>query len=171
MKIIKFEKKDIDILVKVLKGLFSEEYHDITAKETSSGVNIVFHKESNRALNVLFPMYSKIEKSLFELLWKEIPLRLSYRRAGNKSFTYIYLLGITRIMMEDPSLLIKYLERKYKEIHTPYEKDIDLVMMDIENLEKVGQQAFSAKKLFDTIAVVSDENPDMANFVDFLGHK
>jgi hypothetical protein len=164
MKNIKFEKKDILKLSLMIKSLFPE-YVNVEVKETNSGLNVVFHNVPDNFFARLFPRYSRVEKSLFELLWKDIPLRLSYRKAGNQSFTYVYLVGIMSTMAENPEFLLGYLMRKYNEIQNPYQKDFDLFMEDMNILEKRCKESFSTEKLFSTIAVVSDKSPAVAGQV------
>lgn len=164
MKKTVFENSDLSLLIEILKGLFPE-FQNIIVTFGDVGIVVTFKTTANMLMSKLFPAHTSIRKSLHELLWKEIPLRLSYRKAGNASFTYIYYLGIMSVMMEEPGYIIKYLNRKFKEISNPYKKDFDLLISDIEVLESQATKDNDIiEKLLHTISIINKPSQTVKTF-------
>ena len=163
MKNNKYSSDSINVLTTILIGLFPE-FKGVFAELSEDGIMITFQTVKSRLVNLLFPGQTKIKKSLYELLWKDIPLRLSHRRAGNASFTIIYVIGIMSVMLESPENIIDYLQKKYEEIQKPYNKNFADILADIEFMEKQSAEALANKLL----TVVNSINNNTTTFKHIL---
>lgn len=145
----------------ILKKLFPE-YVNIKVINEKGVIVVTFIKSNNKLLQMVAPKLTKSRKSLYELLVTAIPTQLSYRKARNSSFSYIFLLQIAVIINKGPHFIIEFLEDKLRESSNNPETTMSEVFEEANQIMKAGLEDL---KIFRGILKVSADNPIIAKLI------
>jgi len=145
MKKTVFNKEQINMLLIMCYALFPEYIYIKENKDILRFSNIKKNSVNNLVADLFNIDVNTVHIHIFDLLYNQIPYRLSLRAKGNLSFAALYIVNAMYISTIDPSSVINYFyEEVFKKIENPYDIN-EKVNEAMEELRKYEEEEFDVR--------------------------